>query len=412
MEFDTKCVIAGGGPAGMVAGLLLARCGVPVVVLEKHADFLRDFRGDTIHPSTLQLLDELGLMSEFEKINFSTVSQAQFPSGDGSATTFVNLAELKHPYPFIAMAPQWDFLNLLARAGEAEDNFELRMNCQVLDVLSEGDRIVGVRYSSPDGIQDLKALLTIAADGRWSRIRDVAGIAMKDYSVPLDVWWFKVPGVLQRPNALSPAFAQDKTFVLIPRSDYVQTAMLLPKGMDAEIRAQGVDAWRRSIMEAAPELTEGVSKLNLDDAKLLDVKLNRARRWWRSGLLCIGDAAHAMSPVGGVGINLAVQDAVAAARILAEPLRTSKISDRDVANVQNRRLAPTIVVQSIQRLMHLGLRRVMRGSEEVALPASVASLLRRFPKIGVIPARLLAVGVIQEHSPLEARRTAGHDLPG
>lgn len=390
----------------MVAGLLLARCGVPVTVLEKHSDFLRDFRGDTIHPSTLQLLDELGLINEFEKIDFSKVSGAQFPTREGSLVTVLNLAGINHPYPYIAMAPQWDFLNLLARAGEAEPNFELKMNCEALDLLREGERIVGVRYAGPDGIHEISALLTIAADGRWSKVREAAGIAMKNFAVPIDVWWFKVPGVLERPNVLSPAFARNKAFVLIPRTDYVQTAMLLPKGSDSEIRAQGVESWRASIVEAAPELEEAVTGLELDDAKLLDVKLNRAHRWWRSGLLCIGDSAHAMSPVGGVGVNLAVQDAVATARILAGPLTTSTISDRDVDRVQKRRALPTTIVQFVQRMMHRGLRRIMRSNAAVTLPTSVAWMLRRVPILATIPARLLAVGIIQERPPVGARRSS------
>ncbi|MGP9489503.1 FAD-dependent oxidoreductase [Glutamicibacter sp. AOP5-A2-7] len=406
MVSRTRCVIVGGGPAGMVAGLLLARSGVPVTVFEKHGDFLRDFRGDTIHPSTMLLLEELGLMEEFEKIGYSKVSQAQFPARDGARATVLDLSKLNHPYPFIAMAPQWDFLDLLARAGESEANFDLRMNCDVTDVLTVGKRIVGVRYSGPDGIGEMHALLTIAADGRWSKIRDAAGLAIKEFAVPIDVWWFKIPGALNLKNVLSPAFTADRSFVLIPRPGYVQTAMLLPKGKDAELRAQGAEPWHRAIIEAAPELEEGVPALRLQDAKLLDVKLNRAIRWWRRGLLCIGDSAHAMSPVGGVGVNLAVQDAVAAARILAEPLKAGTISDRDVAAVQSRRILPTVVVQSTQRLMHLGLRRLMKTSNDVLLPGPVARILRTFPKLTSIPARLLGVGILRERPPEAAKRNS------
>ena len=404
MKSATSCIIVGGGPAGMVAGLLLARSGVPVTVFEKHADFLRDFRGDTIHPSTLLLLDELGLMNQFEQIKFNKVTQAQFPAQDGSPVTVVDLSKLQHPYPYIAMAPQWDFLDLLARAGEAEEHFELRLNCEVTDVLSESGKIVGVRYSGPDGDHELRAGLTIAADGRWSRIRDSAAIAMKEFSVPIDVWWFKVPGKLKRQYTLSPAFVKGRMFVLIPRTGYVQTAMILPKGKDAELRSLGVDPWRQSITKAAPELVEGVAGLSLEDAKLLDVKLNRARKWWQPGLLCIGDAAHAMSPVGGVGVNLAVQDAVAAARLLAEPLRTSTLDDRHLARVQRRRTVPTFVVQGMQRVMHRGLKQVLRGTAEIILPAPATMIFRRFPRLSAIPARLLGVGVLRERPPARARR--------
>ena len=399
MAENPDCIIVGGGPAGMVAGLLLACCGVKVVVLEKHGDFLRDFRGDTIHPSTLELLDQLGLMGEFEKIPYSKVFGASIPDRRGHDVRVVDLAGLKHPYPFIAMAPQWDFLSLLARAGEQEENFELRMNCEVTDVVIESGQVVGVQYRSETGEGQLRALLTIAADGRWSTVRRQAGLSLREYRVPVDVWWFRIKGSMQASNTLLPVFSPNRVFVLIPRGNYVQTAMLLKKGDDTKLRRQGIGEFRRQVTAAVPDLESAVQDLELEDLKLLEVLLNRANKWWRRGLLCIGDSAHAMSPVGGVGVNLAVQDAVCAARRLAVPLATGRITDRDVAAVQRRRELPTMVVQSVQRILHRGLVQILDSDSEVELPSAIGWVLRRIPQLARIPARLIGVGLLREKPP-------------
>lgn len=391
----------------MVVGLLLARSGVRVTVLEKHGDFLRDFRGDTIHPSTLELLDQLGLMERFERINFAKVTGAKIPDVENREVTVVDLAGLKHPYPYIAMAPQWDFLNLLAEAGAEEENFELRLNCEVTDLLFDGDQVIGVEYEDAEGAGQLTAGLTIAADGRWSTARSKAGIELREYPVPIDLWWFRINGSRQGGESLLPVFAPRRVFVLIPRGSYVQAAMLLKKGEDRQWRARGIEGFRRSVGAAVPELAEGANRLEFEDVKLLEVRLNRARTWWRRGLLCIGDAAHAMSPVGGVGVNLAVQDAVCAARILEEPLLAGQIRDRDVAAVQRRRQPTTIAVQSAQRIMHSGLISLLSSDREVKLPRLFSLLLRAVPQLARIPARLLGVGLMREVPPEEALRTAG-----
>ena len=320
MAETTTCAIVGGGPAGMVLGLLLARAGIEVTLLEKHADFLRDFRGDTVHPSTLRLLDDLGLWDEFSAVPQSKIDHLGFKV-DGEDVTLIDLRRLRgQPHPYIAMVPQWDLLNLLAEAAEKEPTFTLRLEHEVTGLLRSGNRVSGVRYRSPGGEGDLNADLVVACDGRTSTVRAESGLPVREWPVPFDVWWFRLPRDTGAEYSLVPRTAPGKLVVMIPREGYFQIAFLIPKGSDARLRARGLDAFRDEIAALVPEADPSLLT-SWDDVKLLDVKLNRLKRWHTDGLLCIGDAAHAMSPMGGVGINLAVQDAVGAATLLAEPLR-------------------------------------------------------------------------------------------
>lgn len=412
------CVIVGGGPAGMVTGLLMARAGVDVLVVEKHGDFFRDFRGDTIHPSTLELLDDLGLMGAFEQIPHQRVESARLPGFDGGDVIPVDFRRLSHPYPYLVLAPQWEFLNLLAEAGHQEPSFELRMNTEVTalrwsnrhtGLAHSDDQITGVRVRGPEGEREIPALLTIAADGRGSAIPAQAGLSARSTPVPLDVWWFRLEGYdadLASTPMVFPRFNTEYPILPIPRGDYVQAAMLIPKGSDSALRARGVEVFRQEVAAAVPELAAAATRLTLEDAKLLDVRMTCLDRWWRSGLLCIGDAAHAMSPVAGVGINLAVQDGVAAARILAGPLQESTISDRCVAAVQQRRKVPTRLTQAFQRGAHRGLERIFSSGEPARMPRSLTLALRRFPRLSGVMPRLIGVGVRPEHAPYWARRTS------
>ncbi|MGV1087380.1 MAG: FAD-dependent oxidoreductase [Mycobacterium sp.] len=402
MTDNTTCAIVGGGPAGMVLGLLLARAGVEVTLLEKHADFLRDFRGDTVHPSTLRLIDDLGLWDKFAAIPQSRVEHIDVPDGTGELP-LVDFRRLNQPHPYIAMVPQWDLLNMLAEAAQAEPTFTLRMQHEVTGLLREGDRVTGVRYTSPAGDGELRADLTVACDGRTSTVRSASGLSVKEWPVPFDVWWLRLPRDADAEYSLIPRTAPGRLAVLIPREGYFQIAFLIPKGSDQRMRARGLDVFIREIGDLVPE--GDVSVLHSwDDVKLLDVKLNRLKRWHTDGLLCIGDAAHAMSPMGGVGINVAVQDAVGAATLLAEPLRRRQVTDRDLAAVRRRRLPPTALTQGMQRAMHRGLvRPVMAGADAQPSSAFVA-LLRRLPWLSVIPARFVGVGVRPERAPEFARR--------
>ena len=404
MSEKTTCIVVGGGPAGMVAALLLARGGVEVTVLEKHADFLRDFRGDTVHPSTLRLLDELGLFEQFDALPHTKLEGWGVDLPDGRKAPVIDFTRLRLPHRYIAMVPQWDLLDLLAEAGRQEPTFTLRMSHDVTGLLYESGRVVGVRYDSPDGPGELRADLTIACDGRWSLCRREGGLVPREYPVDADIWWFRLPTADGVGDTLLPRFKDGLFLGIIPRQGYLQTGYFLHKGADAQLRARGIEALRRDIVTAIPELSEAVNGLeSMDDVKLLEIRLNRLRRWYTNGLLCIGDAAHAMSPAGGVGINLAVQDAVAAARLLAAPLRDHRVTAKDLAAVQRRREFPTAVIQTLQRFLHAMMARAIDSGKTPA-PNKLMRVLARFPQLSAIPAYLMGVGVRPEHAPEFARR--------
>lgn len=405
----TTCAIAGGGPAGMVLGLLLARAGVNVTVLEKHADFLRDFRGDTVHPTTLRLIDELGLWPQFAALPQSRLVNATLDVSPGRSVTYVDFQRLRQPHPYVAMVPQWDLLNLLAEAGAAEPSFTLRMSTEVTGLVREGGRIAGVRYQGVGGPGELRADLTIGCDGRTSVVRREARLRVREWPVSFDVWWFRLPrSEGDEGYMLFPRLAPGKAMLVIPREGYLQVAMLIPKGSDAQQRARGLAAFHADVLELLPEAGDTVATITtLDDVKKLDVRLNRVRRWHTDGLLCIGDAAHAMSPAGGVGINMAVQDGVAAARLLAEPLLQGRVTQRTLSAVQRRRILPTVVTQGFQRQLDKRvLGPIMRGGGVTAPPPALAKLLEIAPWLSVIPAYLVGVGAQPERVPEFARRTA------
>ncbi|EHB55184.1 monooxygenase FAD-binding [Mycolicibacterium rhodesiae JS60] len=402
MTDSTTCAIVGGGPAGMVLGLLLARAGVEVTVLEKHGDFLRDFRGDTVHPTTLRLLDELGLWEKFAVLTHSKVDHVEV-TVDGTVLTMVDFRRLRQSHPYVAMVPQWDLLNLLAEAGQAEPTYTLRMRHEVTGLLRSGGRTTGVTYRSPAGDGELRADLTVACDGRTSIVRQSAGLTAREFPVPFDVWWFRLPREAGGQYTLIPRIAPGRMLIMIPREDYFQIGYLIPKGIDQQLRAGGLDALKAELAELVPEANTD-SLTSLDDVKFLDVRLNRLKRWHSDGLLCIGDAAHAMSPVGGVGINVAVQDAVGAATLLAGPLRGGVVTERDLAAVRRRRLPPAAITQAVQRVLHRQLVAPILRGEIANPPAAATKLIQRLPGLSVIPAYLVGVGVRPEHAPDFARR--------
>jgi 2-polyprenyl-6-methoxyphenol hydroxylase-like FAD-dependent oxidoreductase len=401
------CVVVGGGPAGMVMGLLLARAGVEVSVLEKHGDFLRDFRGDTVHPSTLVLLDELGLGERFAKLPQSRLEQTAWPIDGGRSVVFADYRRLKVRYPYIAMVPQWDLLNLLAEAGREETSFTLRMRTEVTELIRESGRVQGVRYRTDEGTSgEVRADLTVACDGRWSIAHRQADLKPKEFPVPIDAWWFRLPSDSHdNPSVLTPRAAKGRFALVIPRGDFLQIAYMGKKGTDRQLRAKGIERFRQDVAELIPSCAARVDGLeSMDDVKHLDVRLNRLNRWHVDGLLCIGDAAHAMSPIGGVGINLAVQDAVAAATLLAEPLRRGAATPAKLAAVRARRLLPTILVQALQRLMHRDLVAAILDERKSGPPKPLLALLQRVPQASFVPAYLIGIGLRPEHAPEFAKR--------
>jgi len=394
----TECVIAGGGPAGLMLGYLLARAGVEVVVLEKHTDFLRDFRGDTIHPSTLTVLQDLGLLEAFLELPHQEVREL---SGDvyGEAVTIADFTHLPAPRPFMVLIPQWDFLDFIADQARALPNFSLRMGAKALGVIDEGTRVVGVNVQTEQGGCAIHADLVVAADGRHTTLRGSAGLASEDLGAPIDVLWFRMPRDAARdPSRTGGTIRPGAMLVTLNRDDYWQCAFVIPKGRLEALQAQGIEAFRARVCEIAPFLTAAAEALaSWEDVKLLSVQISRMPRWYRDGLLCIGDAAHAMSPVGGVGINLAIQDAVATSNLLAEVLRDKRLTSADLAAVQHRREWPARVTQRAQiAVQNEVLAPVLAGT---AAPASVplpVRLLQRLPLLRRLPARLIGIGVRPE----------------
>ncbi len=394
---NTQCVIAGGGPAGMMLGFLLARAGVQTVVLEKHADFLRDFRGDTVHPSTLEVLYELGIVDEFLKRPHTELRELR-GNVAGETVTIADFGHLPTHCKFVALMPQWDFLDFLAERARVLPAFELRRESEVVDLIQDAGRVAGVIVQTASGRQEIRADLVIGADGRHSIVRERAGLQSEDFGAPMDVLWMRVSKRAGDPPQALGNIANGFILVMLDRGDYWQCAYVIPKGGIEDVQARGLDAFRATLVSIAPFMRDRVGELkDWDDIKLLTVVVDRLQSWHRPGLLCIGDAAHAMSPIGGVGINLAIQDAVAAANALAEPLRRGGCSEEDLARVQKRRELPTRWTQEAQLVVqNRFLGPALKGKGPQQLPF-VLKLLRRFPMLRRIPARLVGVGVRPEH---------------
>ena len=381
----------------MMLGLLLARAGLDVEVLEKHQDFLRDFRGDTIHPSTLQVMHELGLLSELLARPHQKIEHLAAVVGDRSMP-IADFSHLPTRCRFIVLMPQWDFLDFLAAAAKRYPTFRLHMQTEATDLIEEQGRVVGVRANTPQGAREVRADLTVAADGRHSKLRDVAGLQVKHLGAPIDVLWMRLSRRQGDPNAALGRIGAGALLVMLDRGDYWQCAYVIGKGEAENVRRQGIAAFRARVAEIAPVLSDRLTELqSWDDVKLLSVSVNRLMRWARPGLLFIGDAAHAMSPVGGVGINLAIQDAVAASNLLWEPLRRRRLTLRNLEAVQERRMFPTRATQWLQvQIQNNFLKRVL-ASRSAPRPPLPLRLLGNCPFLQRLPARLIGVGIRPEH---------------
>jgi 2-polyprenyl-6-methoxyphenol hydroxylase-like FAD-dependent oxidoreductase len=393
----TRCCVVGGGPAGMMLGFLLARAGIDVTVLEKHKDFLRDFRGDTVHPSTLEFMFELGLLDDFLKVPHQQVSHLTFQVG-AERIPMLDFNHLPTHCRFIALMPQWDFLNFLAEHGKRYPSFHLRMQTEAVDLIWKDDRVAGVRAKVPGGDIEVRADLVVGCDGRHSTMRERANFTVDDIGAPIDVLWFRLSRRAEDTEDTGGHIEAGQMMVMLNRGDYWQCAYVISKGGIDAVKSAGLAAFRDRVATLEPWLRDRLGELrSFDDVKLLTVKIDRLRQWHRPGLLCIGDAAHAMSPVGGVGINLAVQDAVAAANILAEPLPTGDVTDERHAAVQERRTFPMKVIQWVQVAVQNRLLSPALKSTERPKPPFVLQLFKWVPLMRRLPARVAGLGVRQEH---------------
>jgi 2-polyprenyl-6-methoxyphenol hydroxylase-like FAD-dependent oxidoreductase len=397
-SIPTRCCIAGGGPAGIMLGYLLARAGVDVVVLEKHADFFRDFRGDTVHPSTLELMHELGLLDEFLKLPHQKVETLTGQVG-ADHIQFVDFRHLPTHCKFIALMPQWDFLNFLANQGKRYNSFDLQMQAEATDLIVEDGRVAGVRARTPEGTLTVRAHLVVGADGRHSTIRERAGFKSEDYGAPMDVLWFRLSRKAGDATDTFGHIEAGKMMIMLDRGDYWQCAYVIPKGRADQVKAEGLPAFQRRVLDMSPFLADRIDELkDWDrDIKLLTVTVDRLPQWWRPGLICIGDAAHAMSPIGGVGINMAVQDAVAAANRLAGPLKSGTLSDEDLRAIQERRTLPVRFTQWLQLTIQKRIISRVLETQKRPKPPLVFRTFNVVPALRRIPARLLGLGIRPEH---------------
>lgn len=393
---ETTCCVVGGGPAGVMLGYLLGRSGVAVTVLEKHKDFFRDFRGDSVHPSTLDVMYELGLLDDFLKLPHQKLMSAGGVFGDFPFTA-ADFSKLSTHCKFVALMPQWDFLNFLSDKARQFPSFALRMENEGVDLITHNGRVQGVTAHTPEGTVEVMADLVVACDGRHSRVREAAGFEVQEFGVPIDVLWFRVSRSSRDPERLFGNINYGKMLILIPRGDYFQAGLLIRKGSFDQIQQRGLDDFRDNLRRIAPYLGDRVNELHdWQQVKLLSVQINRLRRWYRPGLLCIGDAAHAMSPAGGVGINLAIQDAVATANLLGAALREGRVTEALVAQVQERREFPTRVTQAVQVQAHNAFEAVFRNPGPAKAPWQV-KLVFNIPGIQHVIARGVGVGVRPEH---------------
>jgi 2-polyprenyl-6-methoxyphenol hydroxylase-like FAD-dependent oxidoreductase len=402
-KLEVGCCIAGGGPAGMMLGLILARAGVDVVVLEKHGDFLRDFRGDTIHPSTLEIMHELGLLHDFLKLPHQEVRMLDAQFGE-TKSPFADFSHLPTHCKFLAIMPQWDFLNFIAERAARYPSFKLRMSAEVTDLIEEAGRIAGVRGTSQNDALEVRAKLVIGADGRSSTVREKAGLKVNDFGAPMDVLWFRCSRLPDDPEEIVGRIDVGQIFIAIYRGDHWQLGLVIPKGTIDRVRQQGIAAFRERIAKLAPFLRARLGEVrDWDDVKLLTVRVNRVQQWFRPGLLCIGDAAHAMSPVGGIGVNLAIQDAVAAGNILAAPLRGGRVADDDLRKVQQRRELPTRLTQRLQLMVQ---ERVIKrtleqhpvgNNAETLKPPLLLRLTQHLGFLRRLNGRLVGLGFRREH---------------